>query len=190
MTQRQRCVNLRDWQSRALLGGASALVVPVPGVEGAVTASWWIPTWQWVFEWTCQLDGSIGRRLLTGIAPGDALVGREAWQYVYSGLAGPLVMRPRVRYRAGGEGIEFAHMRDIPDGTTVYLDSKQHPWRTPQHMPARLARHRKQVRSVEPVLVRKIPSWVWEEAGGPHNASDVLYDERAWAWMIGLEVGT
>lgn len=140
-----RCLNLKDWEARAMEAGASVLVRPVPltvrdGTEVALMKDLGGGLWASIVR---QVDAAgtkscaLHSRIKAPLAPGDTAILREAWFRFYDTALGWNVI-----YRA--------------DRPQWWGDIK---WRTPQTMPASLARWRKPVVSVE--AEQRDEGWVW-----------------------------
>lgn len=169
-----RCISLRDWESRRLLAlAAGETAVLVRPVDARVPYVWedrrGMP-WPYDTTWSHGDEGGPWMPCPLG-RPGDELIGREAWAQVHplqiregrrskpgtAGIPGPPGVTYRVIYKADGDYPRLYHRSGYPyrqlepNGSPEDLcGDKWRPWWTgPQHMPARLARHRLTIVSVE-----------------------------------------
>ena len=147
----ERCINLRDWESRQLLAnGMLTIVRPVklfvPYVMDEREDG---KPWPYATTWSNGDDGEPWMPSPFG-RTGDTLIGREAFT-----MAVGEDERIAVRFRC--------------DGATIALTGTGQPvtffgrWRSAATMPAWAARHRLTVESGEGVEVKKCPdgyAWV------------------------------
>ena len=146
-----RCLNFRDDDEvRRLLAGASVVVRPFkvqppPGAQVDVKLS--RPSWSerycpWAHFW-----GRHGFREGTRapLAPGDVMVGREAWSWCRWFEPDVSEFTYGMRYRADAALIPH---RDQQHARALF-EKHGEMWLSPQTMPAALARIRRRVGSVE-----------------------------------------
>lgn len=159
-----RCINLKPWEAAAQPAASVIVkpVVPIPGWElQSITKSvpggvmpcgprvWWATCRKPEQGWTAA-DFIIDAPL----APGDRAILREAWR-LFSNDGGIWIEYPVDGWCRELTAIEEEIVNDLQ------------AWfrRTPQAMPAALARWRKPVVSVEAVEIDDVPHQTWCDAG-------------------------
>ena len=183
-----RCLNLRDWEASAMAAGASVLVRPValPLIPAGVPVTMLTTVSGDVYaEWRAS---DYVRRRFPPVNPGDTAILREAWRVLpYSDYGGLLI-----QYRADGYATNTVaewrkKTRMLTVGEELLVSHpERHGWRTPQTMPAALARHRRPVVSVEAVELQAVSEETWIAAGfGPEFTGTPLDGLQLWLSTYG-----
>ncbi len=181
-----RCLSFRDDDEvRRLLAGASVVVRPVqwPDISSRDNVNfrgvfqdevgWWVDWYVPRIGGTFLDPPGTGHGPRTYIkpplAPGDILVGREAWR---------VMIALYIEYRADG-----AHRQLRGDEVFWPFRPWDSSWRTPQTMLAALARIRRRVGSVEAVEIGEVTNADWFDAG--FKGSEIATPtEQALAWWV------
>ena len=163
---RERAINLRDWEVRALhqsvgalLAGADVIVRPiVPQPPSFVeTFCQWSPR-LWC---PCVPKEENAPAVSSPYAVGDMLWGRETWRTEM--VAGAVYSGAAIRYAVDGSlrYVEFAEY----EAWEVAHANQRDGWRSSTHMPRWACRVQRTVATVEPVQVRDIHATVIERMG-------------------------
>lgn len=175
-----RYLNLSDTESRALLDGASVVLVPMRPqpdhkpfqVQGEATGDWFTENRDYP-----ERGPMMAQRWKPPFVPGDILNGREAWAENCDEYGTEVI-----QYRAGGYLIHGATgsrhngtWRDETFPGECGLISQPERWCSAQHMPAWAIRHRYPITSVSPVKLAEI---------GEEMATKAGFDTHGWGLTV------